>query len=97
VWYTTPDFGDYLAATDPTGHRLACTTEPVADGPRLMADCERLAVLNPGALSVLRSLRARVAVLPVAAPEVAFLRAEGWAIRYRDSTTVVLTALPSLR
>ena len=97
VWYTTPDFGDYLAATDPTGHRLACTTDPVADGPRLMADCERLAVLNPGALSVLRSLRARVAVLPVAAPEVAFLRAEGWAIRYRDATTIVLTALPSLR
>lgn len=97
VWYTTPDFGDYLAATDPTGHRLACTTDPVADGPRLMADCERLAVLNSGALSVLRSLRARVAVLPVAAPEVAFLRAEGWAIRYRDATTVVLTALPSLR
>ncbi len=97
VWYTTPDFGDYLAATDPTGHRLACTTDPVADGPQRMADCERLAVLNPGALSVLRSLRARVAVLPVAAPEVAFLRAEGWAIRYRDATTVVLTALPSLR
>ncbi len=97
VWYTTPDFGDYLAATDPTGHRLACTTDPVADGPRLMADCERLAVLNQGALSVLRALQARVAVLPRAAPEVAFLRAEGWAIRYRDATTVVLTAVPSLR
>lgn len=97
VWYTTPDFGDYLAATDPTGHRLACTTDPVADGPQRMSDCERLAVLNQGALSVLRSLQARVAVLPRAAPEVAFLRAEGWAIRYRDATTVVLMALPSLR
>lgn len=92
AWYTTPDFGDYLAAADPNRGRLVCTTDPVADGPARMAACEQLAVLNQGALEVLGHLRARVAVLPEAAPEVAFLRAEGWAIRYRDATTVVLTA-----
>ncbi len=97
VWYTTPDFGDYLAARDPTQGRLVCTTDPVADGPARMSACEQLAVLNQGALSILGRLRVEVAVLPAAAPEVAFLRAEGWSIRYRDATSVVLTANPSVR
>jgi hypothetical protein len=47
-------------------------------------------VLNAGAMAMLRSLRARLAVLPRAAPAAAFLLAQGWEIRYRDSTTVIL-------
>ncbi|MHB1500587.1 MAG: hypothetical protein ACYCYK_05385 [Candidatus Dormibacteria bacterium] len=97
VWYTTTDFGDYLAAADPLGGRLVCTSDPVADGGARMVACQELAVLNQGALQVLGRLGARTAVLPVAAPEVAFLEAEGWGIRYRDAVTVVLTAPPRVR
>ncbi len=95
--YTTPDFGDYLAAADPTAHNLLCTTDPVADGETRMTACEELAVLDHGALAVLRRLGATEAVLPRAAPEVAFLRAEGWSISYRDRVAEVLAAPPSRR
>ncbi len=94
-WYTTPDFGDYLAARFTNLRELVCTSDPVADGQQRMLACQRMAALNKGALGVLRSLGARAAVLPAAAPAVAFLTAQGWVVRYRDSTTVVLTAFLS--
>jgi hypothetical protein len=47
-------------------------------------------VLNAGALAVLRKLDARLAVLPRSAPQATFLLAQGWEIRYRDATTVIL-------
>lgn len=95
--YSTPDFGDYLAAADPTSHKLLCTTDPVADGEKRMTACEQLAVLNQGALAVLHKLGVTLAVLPRSAPEVAFLRAEGWSISYLDPVTEVLAAPPSWR
>ncbi|HVD03666.1 MAG TPA: hypothetical protein VNF75_05970 [Candidatus Dormibacteraeota bacterium] len=91
-WYTTPDFGDYLAFRFPHAHRLVCTSDPVADGEGRMSSCEQLAGLNQGALAVLRQLHVQSAVLPAAAPAVAFLTAEGWVVRYRDPTTVVVTS-----
>jgi hypothetical protein len=90
-WYTTPAFGDYLATRTPFGQRLVCTSDPVATGAIRLADCEELAVLNQGALSVLERLRVGLAVLPPAAPEVAFLKAEGWRIRYRGEAALVLS------
>lgn len=90
-WYTTPAFGDYLATKAPFGQRLVCTTDPVATGAIRLADCEELAVLNHGALAVLKRLQVGLAVLPPAAPEVAFLKAEGWHIRYRGEAALVLS------
>ncbi|MHB8325601.1 MAG: hypothetical protein ACYDHB_14480 [Candidatus Dormibacteria bacterium] len=91
-WYTTSAFGDYLAASFPQGHHLVCSSDPVATGSRRLAACQQLAVLNQGSLGVLAGLGARLAVLPPAAPEVAFLRAEGWRVRYRDQGAVVLSS-----
>ena len=91
-WYTTAAFGDYLAATFPQGHHLVCSSDPVATGSRRLASCQQLAVLNQGALGVLAGLGAGLAVLPPAAPQVAFLTAEGWRVRYRDAGAVVLSS-----
>jgi hypothetical protein len=90
-WYTTPAFGDYLATRATIGQRLVCTSDPIATGTARLADCEQLAVLNHGAVAVLDRLRVGLAVLPPAAPEVAFLKAEGWHIRYRGEAALVLS------
>jgi hypothetical protein len=90
TWYTTPGYGDYLATRAPSSGRLVCTTDPVSTGAARLGECEQLAVLNHGALRVIRQIQAGLAVLPPAAPEVAFLRAEGWRIRYRDHAALVL-------
>jgi hypothetical protein len=89
-WYTTPGFGDYLAARAPVSGRLVCTTDPVSTGAARLGDCQQLTVLNHGTLRVIRHNQVGLAVLPPAAPEVAFLRAEGWRIRYRDHAALVL-------
>lgn len=90
VWYTTPSFGDYLAARFPAGGHLMCTSDPIATGSLGLGRCQALAVLNHGATAVLRRTGAKLAILPRTAPEVAFLAAEGWRTRYVDGTTVVL-------
>jgi len=91
-WYTTAAYGDYLAAAFPGGHHLVCTSDPIATGSGRLAQCQLLAVLNQGALGVLSQLETRLAVLPPAAPEVAFLEAEGWRVRYRDQGALVLSS-----
>jgi len=90
AWFTTPSFGDYLSSQFPSGHHLLCVDDPTPLSGSALGQCEALAELNSGSLSILRSLRAKLAVLPRAAPAATFLRAEGWEIRYRDPTTVVL-------
>ncbi|MGB9484317.1 MAG: hypothetical protein WCB86_10540 [Candidatus Dormiibacterota bacterium] len=90
AWFTTPSFGDYLSSRFPSGHNLLCIDDPVPMAGAALGQCEALAELNAGSLAILRSLGAKLAVLPRAAPAAAFLRAEGWEIRYRDPTTVVL-------
>lgn len=90
VWYTTPSFGDYLAARFPEGGHLVCTSDAVAVGSAGLGRCDELAVLNQGAMAVLRRTGARLAILPRTAPQVAFLSSEGWRTRYVDTTTVVL-------
>ena len=89
-WFTTPAFGDYLSARFPSGHHLLCLDDPLPLAGRALSQCQALTVLNVGSMAELQSLRAGLAVLPRAAPQTAFLLAEGWEIRYRDSTTVVL-------
>ncbi len=91
-WYTTAAYGDYLAAAFPRGHHLVCTSDPVATGTGRLSQCQQLATLNQGALGVLAKLETRLAVLPPAAPEVAFLEAEGWRVRYRDRGALVLSS-----
>jgi len=90
AWLTTPSFGDYLGARFPSGRHLLCVDDPLPLAGKALGQCEDLTVLNAGALGTLQSLHAERAVLPRTAPQAAFLRAEGWKIRYRDSTTVVL-------
>ncbi|MGH7667831.1 MAG: hypothetical protein ACREN1_11095 [Candidatus Dormibacteria bacterium] len=90
AWLTTPQFGDYLSARFPSGGHVLCADDSLPLQGRPLASCERLTVLNRGAMATLRRLRARLAVLPRAAPAATFLLAEGWQIRYRDSTTVIL-------
>jgi len=90
AWFTTPAFGDYLATRFPAGGHLLCVDDPLPLAGSGLAACEALTVLNAGALSNLDRLRAELAVLPRSAPATSFLLAEGWRIRYRDPTTVVL-------
>ena len=90
AWFTTPLFGDYLSARFPTGRHLLCVDDPLPLAGPPLGQCHELTVLNAGAMAMLRSLRARLAVLPRAAPAAVFLLAQGWEIRYRDSTTVIL-------
>lgn len=89
-WFTTPSFGDYLSARFPTGHHLLCLDDPLPLAGRPLTQCQALTVLNAGALGQLGALGARLAVLPRTAPQSAFLLAEGWEIRYRDPTSVIL-------
>jgi hypothetical protein len=90
AWFTTPSFGDYLSSQFPSGRHLLCVDDPGPLSGSALGQCEALAELNAGSLSILRSLGAKLAVLPRAAPAAAFLRAEGWEIRYLDPTAVVL-------
>ncbi|HUY56796.1 MAG TPA: hypothetical protein VMV12_03085 [Candidatus Micrarchaeaceae archaeon] len=89
-WFTTPLFGDYLSSQFPADHHLLCVDDPVPLAGTGLGRCEQLTVLNAGALGTLQALHPRLAVLPRAAPAATFLRAEGWVIRYRDPTTVIL-------
>ncbi|MGH7641546.1 MAG: hypothetical protein ACRENX_00755 [Candidatus Dormibacteria bacterium] len=90
AWFTTPQFGDYLSSQFPAGRHLLCVDDPVPMAGRALGQCEELTVFDSGALKTLRSLGARLAILPRAAPAATFLLAEGWEIRYRDPTTVIL-------
>ncbi len=90
AWFTTPQFGDYLASQFPSGRHLLCTDDPLPMGDRALGRCQALTVLNSGALATLKALNPTLAVLPRAAPAATFLLAEGWEIRYRDATTVIL-------
>ena len=90
AWFTTPQFGDYLSSQFPAGRHLVCVDDPLPLADTGLGRCEELTVLNAGALGTLRSLQTRLAVLPRAAPATTFLLAEGWEIRYRDATTVIL-------
>ena len=91
-WYTTAAYGDYLAAAFPRGHHLVCTSDPVATGTARLSQCQQLATLNQGAMAVFSKLETRLAVLPPAAPEAAFLEAQGWRVRYRDQGALVLSS-----
>lgn len=95
AWYTSADFGDYLAARFPRGQHLICTTNAVADSAQGLAACHRLGQLNSGVMGILARHRARLAVLPRADPGVAFLAAQGWRTRYRDRVAVVMAPPPS--
>jgi hypothetical protein len=90
AWFTTPRFGDYLSARFPSGAHLLCVDDPLPLAGTPLGQCQELTVLNAGALAVLRKLDARLAVLPRSAPQATFLLAQGWEIRYRDATTVIL-------
>jgi hypothetical protein len=90
AWFTTPSFGDYLSARFPSGGHLLCVDDPLDMAGTPLAQCQELTVLNAGAMAVLRSLDARLAVLPRSAAQATFLLAQGWEIRYRDATTVIL-------
>lgn len=90
AWFTTGLFGDYLASRFPGGHHVLCEDDPLPLAGTGLQECQSLTVLNAGALALLRRNRVGLAVLPRAAPQVPFLLAEHWRIRYRDSTTVVL-------
>lgn len=90
TWLTTGSFGDYLSARFPDGRHLLCIDDPLPLAGAGLEECENLVVLNSGVLAMLRSSKVELAVLPRAAPEAAFLLAQGWRIRYLDSTTFVL-------
>ncbi|MGC1185175.1 MAG: hypothetical protein WBA31_08510 [Candidatus Dormiibacterota bacterium] len=90
AWFTTDLFGDYLSTRFPDGHHVLCEDDPLPLAGAGLQACQALTVLNSGALAILSSNQVRLAVLPRAAPQVSFLLAERWRIRYRDSTTVVL-------
>ncbi|MGC2191741.1 MAG: hypothetical protein WA751_05355 [Candidatus Dormiibacterota bacterium] len=90
AWFTTPGFGDYLSSQFPAGRHLICVDDPLPLAGSALGQCQELAVLNSGALGILRSLHPKLAILPRAAPAATFLRAEGWKIRYRDATTLIL-------
>jgi hypothetical protein len=90
AWFTTLSFGDYLSARFPSGGHLLCVDDPLPMAGMPLGQCQGLTVLNAGAMATLRSLNARLAVLPRSAPPATFLLAEGWEIRYRDATTVIL-------
>lgn len=95
VWYTSPDFGDYLASRFPSGHHLMCTTNPVTAGAAGLGACVRLSELTQGVMGLLAGAHVRLAVLPRADPGVAFLEAEGWRTRYLDGVAAVLAPPPS--
>lgn len=90
AWFTTPSFGDYLSSRFPAGRHLLCVDDPLPLAGSALGQCQELAVLNSGALGILRSLHPKLAILPRAAPAATFLRAEGWEIRYRDATSLIL-------
>jgi hypothetical protein len=90
TWFTTPSFGDYLSARFPSAGHLLCVDDPLPLAGSPLGQCQELTVLDSGAMAVLRSLNARLAVLPRSAPQAIFLLAQGWEIRYRDATTVIL-------
>ena len=90
AWFSTPQFGDYLSSQFPGGRHLLCVDDPLPLAGTALSQCYALTVLNQGALAILRSLHARLAILPRSAPAATFLMAEGWEIRYRDATTVIL-------
>jgi hypothetical protein len=90
AWFTTPSFGDYLSARFPSGGHLLCVDDPLPLAGTPLGQCQELTVLNAGAMAILRSLHAELAVLPRSAAQATFLLAQGWGIRYRDATTVIL-------
>jgi hypothetical protein len=90
AWFTTTQFGDYLSSRFPNGHHLLCVDDPLPLAGSGLEQCDNLMVLNGGAMRIVRARDVRLAVLPRVAPDVAFLLAQGWRIRYRDSTSVVL-------
>jgi hypothetical protein len=90
AWFTTTNFGDYLSMRFPSEDHLLCVDDPLPLAGAELGQCQELAVLNAGAMGTLHSLGARLAVLPRAAAQATFLLAEGWEIRYRDATTVIL-------
>ncbi|MGB6772141.1 MAG: hypothetical protein WBF51_09105, partial [Candidatus Dormiibacterota bacterium] len=89
-WLTTRNFGDYLSARFPSGGHLLCVDDPLPMVGTPLAQCQELTVLNAGAMAIVGKLGTRLAVLPRSAPQATFLGAEGWEIRYRDATTVIL-------
>ncbi len=90
AWYSPTLFGDYLAFRFPQSGRLVCLDDPLPLGSSGLQSCEQLATLNSGTMAVLRRLGVSLAVLPRAAPQVAFLKEQGWVTRYGDPTTLVL-------
>jgi hypothetical protein len=90
AWFTTTSFGDYLGARFPSGGHLLCVDDPLPLAGSPLNQCQELMVLNAGAMATLNSLGARLAVLPRSAAQATFLVAQGWEIRYRDATTVIL-------
>ncbi|MGA8207785.1 MAG: hypothetical protein WB867_07160 [Candidatus Dormiibacterota bacterium] len=90
AWFTTPNFGDYLSARFPSGGHLLCVDDPLPLAGAPLDQCQELTVLNAGAMGIVRSLGTRLAVLPRSAASATFLLAQGWEIRYRDATTVIL-------
>ena len=89
-WLTTPGFGDYLAARLPSSARLVCVDDPLPLAGVPLQECRELKVLNAGALGTIRRMHVGLGVLPRSAPAAIFLLAQGWTIRYRDPTTVIL-------
>jgi hypothetical protein len=89
-WLTTPGFGDYLAARLPSAARLICVDDPLPLAGARLQQCQKLEVLNAGALATIRRLHVGLGVLPSSGPAATFLLAQGWTIRYRDPTTVIL-------
>jgi hypothetical protein len=90
AWFTTRNFGDYLSARFPSGGHLLCVDDPLPMEGAPLGQCQELTVLNAGAMAMVRKLGTRLAVLPRSAPQATFLLAQGWEIRYRDATTVIL-------
>lgn len=90
AWLTTRNFGDYLSARFPSGGHLLCVDDPLPMAGTPLAQCQELTVLNAGSMAIVGKLGTRLAVLPRSAPQATFLRAQGWEIRYRDATTVIL-------
>jgi len=90
AWFTTPAFGDYLSDRFPDGAHLTCGDDPLPLAGLNLARCQQLMVLNTGALKVISELHVQLSVLPASSPQASFLLAEGWKIRYRDRSTVIL-------